>query len=87
MKVWLVEICIFNRDDEYGNISNLYTDNKVFKSKDEADKYLQKLYTNIEASKRSRDAFWNFYYKYNNVYPGGSGTICYNTSKITEIEI
>ena len=86
MKAWLVEIFIYNRDDEYGNISGLYRENKVFGNKNDASKYLNKFKNRVKRCGEGNDyeARNKFYYDTTvNPHPG----YLYDDSKITEIDI
>lgn len=53
MKVWLVEIFIYNLDDEYGYICNHYRKNRVFDQEVKARNYLRDFRRMLKAKNKS----------------------------------
>ena len=82
MKIWLVEIFVYNTDDEYGDINFFFRKNKVFNQEVKARNYLRDF--------RKRVKNLN---KYNYVFDGEIIDVYYNSmeytdiSEITEIEL
>lgn len=82
MKIWLVEIFVYNTNDEYGDINFFFRKNKVFNQEVKARNYLRDF--------RKRVQNLN---KYKNIFDGEIVEVYYNgmgytdISTITEIEI
>lgn len=82
MKVWLVEIFVYNINDEYGDINFFFRKNKVFNQEVKARNYLRDF--------RKRVQNLN---KYKNIFDGEIVEVYYNSmeytdnSTITEIEL
>lgn len=78
MKAWLVEIFVFNINDEYGDINFFYRKNKVFNQKDKARNYLRDFRKQIQNEKYFEGDIIDVYYN----------SMGYtDKSTITEIEI
>lgn len=82
MKVWLVEIFVYNTNDEYGDINFFFRKNKVFNQEVKARNYLRDFKKRVQNLNR-----------YGNIFDGEIVDVCYNSmeytdiSTITEIEI
>lgn len=84
MKVWLVEIFVYNNDDEYGYISNHYRESKVFDQEVKALNYLRDFKKQYKTDDKNK--LWHFEHKYN-VYPSGFYVEFHDECTITEIEL
>jgi len=82
MKVWLVEIFVYNTNDEYGDINFFFRKNKVFNQEVKARNYLRDFRKRVQNLGR-----------YENIFDGEIIDVYYNNmgytdiSTITEIEI
>lgn len=82
MKAWLVEIFVYNTNDEYGDINFFFRKNKVFDQEVKARNYLRDFRKRIQNLNR-----------YGNVFDGEIIDVYYNNmgykdiSTITEINI
>lgn len=82
MKVWLVEIFVYNTNDEYGDINFFFRKNKVFSQEVKARNYLRDFRKRVQNLSR-----------YENIFDGEIIDVYYNSmgytdiSTITEIEI
>lgn len=82
MKVWLVEIFVYNTNDEYGDINFFFRKNKVFNQEVKARNYLRDFRKRVQNLSR-----------YENIFDGEIIDVYYNSmgytdiSTITEIEI
>lgn len=79
MNIWLVEIFVYNTDDEYGNISFFFRKNKVFDQEVKARNYLR------DFRKRVKNHAVDFDGESVEVYYNGMGYT--DISSIKEIEL
>ena len=84
MKVWLVEIFVYNLDDEYGYISRHYRESKVFDQKVKALNYLRDFKKGYKTNDKNR--LLEFDRKYD-VCPSGFCVEFHDECTITEIEL
>jgi hypothetical protein len=82
MKVWLVEIFVYNTNDEYGDINFFFRKNKAFSQEVKARNYLRDFKKRVKNLNR-----------YKNIFDGEIIDVYYNSmgytdiSTITEIEL
>lgn len=82
MKIWLVEIFVYNTNDEYGDINFFFRKNKAFNQEVKARNYLRDFRKRVQNLNR-----------YGNIFDGEIIDVYYNSmgytdiSEITEIEI
>lgn len=84
MKVWLVEIFVYNTNDEYGDINFFFRKNKVFNQEVKARNYLRDFRKRVQNHNKYGNVF-DFDGKIVDVYYNGMGYT--DKSTITEIEL
>lgn len=82
MKIWLVEIFVYNTNDEYGDVNFYFRKNKVFDQEVKALNYLRDFRKKVKCTDKYMRYFDD---EYIDVYPNSMGYT--DKSTITEIEI
>lgn len=57
MKIWIAEIFVYNRDDEYGYITDFFKDSKPFDRKEKALNYIRDFRKILNSNSYTK--YWN----------------------------